>query len=778
MTVPTPEKPNTSPHFLKEGDQLLWYEIRGVLGFGGQGVTYLAFDNNLNQNIALKEYFPADLVYRGSEGRIVPLNDECRDHFIVGLDRFINEARLLTQFKHPNIVRVHSVFDYNRTAYIVMEYQQGEDLSKLYRKKSFSELELLNIFLPILDGLNLVHKAKCIHRDVKPANIYIRRDGSAVLIDFGSARKIAGNTNSMTTLVSHGYTPFEQYGESEENQGPWTDIYSLGACLYEALTGQLPPESMSRGSSLMTNGIDPYLPVAESHKGRYSPHFLLAIDKALNFHIKDRPQDVLRWRDLLLGNTLKPRKKSVNDALNPLAAGKKSTNQALSPPTKRVSFLMAASAVAASVIAALLYGVMTQPDTPSKPKLEQSLQVLLDSAQQAFKQGRVVGRDKHNALALYTEILKRDPKNRVAASRIEQIATRTLASIRGSVENGDFNSAFEKVRQLQSVGPHIIAVNKIYDEVKAAQSRHNIIAPLLHTAQVLMNKGDLVLPKKENALMYYKRVLNFAPDNKQANKGIETIFDYYVERAEKALQRNNFRAGNEALAILETVKPGAKKTRLLNLRAKTTQDVMALKKSAKRAFAAGRIYEPPGNNSLYFVERLKQISPRDSDTMALAKKNTLAIKKRFDGYIAVGEVVKAKELVNSLEQYTVDDFSRSLRKKIALRLRQKPSMAIFTETLDKFKRAFESKDTAKVGNLSANWQDRHQFMHTFFSEYSSFTLAVSKVKFSKQKQIGEAELRIANLVDKDGQSVKPSASWGKFQVEIKKDNSGRWKVYW
>jgi len=148
----------------------------------------------------------------------------------------------------------------------------------------------------------MVHDAGFIHRDIKPSNIYIREDGSPVLIDFGSARQVSGApTRALTSLVTYGYAPFEQYNESEEKQGPWTDIYALGASLFFGLRHELPIESLTRGSSMLSTGIDSYKPLSVTLAGQYSASFLLAVDHALLFHANERPQDVLVWADMLSG---------------------------------------------------------------------------------------------------------------------------------------------------------------------------------------------------------------------------------------------------------------------------------------------------------------------------------------------------------------------------------------------------------------------------------------------------------------------------------------------
>ncbi|WP_455210495.1 serine/threonine-protein kinase, partial [Kaarinaea lacus] len=162
---------------LPEGYKLHWYEIQSLLGRGGYGITYLAVDKNLDRKVAIKEYLPIDFASRQTDQTVHPLSGEHGEMYQWGLERFLKEARTLAKFNHPNIVRVLSVFEHNNTAYMVMEYEQGEDLAAVYKKRtSFSEEELLDIFIPVLDGLSLVHREGFIHRDIKPSNIYIRDD--------------------------------------------------------------------------------------------------------------------------------------------------------------------------------------------------------------------------------------------------------------------------------------------------------------------------------------------------------------------------------------------------------------------------------------------------------------------------------------------------------------------------------------------------------------------------------------------------------------------------
>jgi hypothetical protein len=286
-------------HFnaLPSGYQLQEYTLKSVLGHGGFGITYLAADNNLGKDVAIKEYLPTEFAVRRDDSRVQPRSTADNNDYEWGLDRFMKEAQTLGLFRHPNIVPVYRAFKENGTAYMVMEYQQGQSLAELFRKHrtEFTEEDLLNLVIPLLDGLAVVHRAGYLHRDLKPGNIFIREDGSPVLLDFGAARNAVGRkSKNLTSIVTPGYAPLEQYF-ADGNQGPWTDIYATASILYQAVAGRIPPEAPARVKR------DPITPAIEAGRGRFSEAFLSGIDNGLKVEEEQRPQTVEQWRAMLLG---------------------------------------------------------------------------------------------------------------------------------------------------------------------------------------------------------------------------------------------------------------------------------------------------------------------------------------------------------------------------------------------------------------------------------------------------------------------------------------------
>ncbi|MBY5918468.1 protein kinase [Rhizobium leguminosarum] len=300
---------NQPRYSLPAGTILLDYRLERVLGAGGFGITYLAYDGNLKHHFAIKEYFPFDLTSR-QDKTVQPL-PEADEAYEQGLRDFILEAQTLARFHHPNIVGVARIFEANNTAYMVLNYEHGESLKERLRDSNsrMDQAEIDQIASRLLDAMERMHADGTLHRDIAPDNIYIRDDGSPVLLDFGAAKQaVHARSRSVSAIVKPGYSPQEQYSSQTDRQGPWTDIYSLGATLYRAVSGFVPQDASDRVLE------DQLQPLSDLKLKGFRPTFLAAIDWALEIAPRDRPQSIADWRPVLLGEAAVPSKSPLTAA--------------------------------------------------------------------------------------------------------------------------------------------------------------------------------------------------------------------------------------------------------------------------------------------------------------------------------------------------------------------------------------------------------------------------------------------------------------------------------
>ncbi len=283
---------------LPAGVELGQYRIIRKLGQGGFGITYLAEVIGSGEQVVIKENLPTFCAMRDRTTLQVAATDPDDElqEYAEYLKRFVNEARLLAQLNHPNIVKVFGAFEALGTAYYVMPWVGGQELQTAAPASGvITESWLLPILRTLLSTLEYLHGRNIYHRDVKPANILLTEDGTPVLIDFGTARAIISD-RSATHVGSPGYSPIEQI-TARGKRGPWTDVYSLGATCYRLITGERPPEANER----LAEEEDPLLPLAPRAelRGRFSPEFLATIDKALALRGKNRWQTAAEWLAVL-----------------------------------------------------------------------------------------------------------------------------------------------------------------------------------------------------------------------------------------------------------------------------------------------------------------------------------------------------------------------------------------------------------------------------------------------------------------------------------------------
>jgi len=280
---------------LKEGYQLQNYRILKVLSCGGFSIVYLAQDEN-DVPVAIKEYLPAALALRQEGDELPAIAEEDLAIFRYGMKCFFEEGKSLAGLSHSNIVRVLNFFRANETAYMVMRYERGRTLQEHIRhhRGSIKEDFIRRVFTMLLNGLREVHTNKLLHLDIKPANIYIRNEGTPVLIDFGAARQtLTDEATRLAPTYTPGFASPEQY-HKRELLGPWSDIYSVGASLYACLASAAPPAADQRMDK------DRYVSAAKTWGSKYSSHLLETIDWCLRLDHLERPQSVLALQKVLL----------------------------------------------------------------------------------------------------------------------------------------------------------------------------------------------------------------------------------------------------------------------------------------------------------------------------------------------------------------------------------------------------------------------------------------------------------------------------------------------
>ena len=260
------------------------YRIGKQLSSGGFSLVYLGYDE-FGDEVAIKEYLPASLSMR-KEGQIKPnIGEENLTTFRYGMKCFFEEGRALAKLSHPNVVRVLNFFRANETVYMVMKYEDGKTLQDhILEKNSLKEDFIRHTFVQLMNGLREVHTHKLLHLDIKPANTYIRSDGTPVLLDFGAARQtLTEGTTRLKPMYTPGFASPEQY-RNRERLGPWSDIYSVGATLYSCITGLAPQPADAR----LTRDL--LVPAKTTGHGKYSEEFLETIDWCMRLDYLARPQ--------------------------------------------------------------------------------------------------------------------------------------------------------------------------------------------------------------------------------------------------------------------------------------------------------------------------------------------------------------------------------------------------------------------------------------------------------------------------------------------------------
>ena len=332
------------------------YVVGRVLGYGGFGVTYIGYDNLMQRKVAIKEYLPGEFATRSSGTAMVTIyTGDKEEQFVSGIRKFSDEARRLAQMERvPGVVRVYDTFSENNTAYIVMEYLDGENLrQRLEREGTIPVEEAVRLILPILHSLTKVHAEGLLHRDISPDNIFLTRTGEVKLLDFGAARyATTTHSRSLSVVVKQGFAPEEQY-RSRGDQGTWTDVYACGATLYKMITGVTPEDAMERREK------DELLPPSKMGI-EIDPNIETAIMNAMNIRIQDRTQTTEEFAAEL---TAEKKVKRLKSRLKIADIGNWPKWLKITAPT--------VAAVVIVVAVLLITGVVNNPFVPTENTMEE-----------------------------------------------------------------------------------------------------------------------------------------------------------------------------------------------------------------------------------------------------------------------------------------------------------------------------------------------------------------------------------------------------------------------
>ena len=494
---------------LPPGTRFEEYRLDAALGAGGFGITYRAYDANLDKFVAIKEYLPVEFATRTAASTVVPHSDADAQDYHWGLTRFLDEARTLARFDHPHLNKVHRFFESNGTAYMVLEYIQGETLAdKLARERQLPEESLQRLLEEVLSGLEVMHDAGYVHRDIKPGNLMLREeDGSAVVLDFGAARQAVGQrSKAITSILTPGYAPVEQYDGKVDRVGAWTDIYALGMVAYRSISGISDSELPDAVARMLaqTRGEAVLLPAVEAGKGRYNAKLLEAIDWAMEVDEGDRPQSVDVWRGALAGGS---RGKSPAKSVNKLA-----TQRTRGTTTKGAGMRWLTIALTAMIVALLGVGGwwawqhypdwfgQALVDTPVAP----------EQAAQADEKG------------------------------LPPDATETGKIIVGTIDTPD---------------PDKTGAEQPLSRESALSPQEADVARLLAAAEADLKARRLTSPVGNNAWEKYQHVLSLSPAHPQAMAGMERVIESYMQLFGAEIETEDFDEAEGYLAKIRDLHP-------------------------------------------------------------------------------------------------------------------------------------------------------------------------------------------------------------------------------
>ena len=497
---------------LPPGTRFEEYRLDAVLGAGGFGITYRAYDANLDKFVAIKEYLPVEFATRTAASTVVPHSDADAQDYHWGLTRFLDEARTLARFDHPHLNRVHRFFESNGTAYMVLEYVEGETLAdRLTREQQLPEESLRRLLDEVLSGLEVMHDAGYVHRDIKPGNLMLREeDGSAVVLDFGAARQAAGQrSKAITSILTPGYAPIEQYDSKADDVGPWSDIYALGMVAYRCISGisdsEL-PDAVTRGRTQRKGQVD-LIPAIEIGKGQYSTKLLEAIDWATEVDEENRPQTVDAWRQALAGGSR--RKSPAKSVRKPATQSTKDTT------TGRSALSWTTLALTITIIAFLGAGAWW-------------------------------------GWQAYPELFGQRPGDSQQLAQ-QAASTDMPGETLQETESGETGEAVARTEQAPL--PEKAEAEQPPPKEPVLSPEEAEVARLLAAAEADLKARRLTSPAGNNAWENYRRVLELVPAHPEAVRGMERVIDSYMQLFGAEVEKEDFDKAEGYLAKISELHP-------------------------------------------------------------------------------------------------------------------------------------------------------------------------------------------------------------------------------
>ena len=567
---------------LPPGTRFEEYRLDTVLGAGGFGITYRAYDANLDKFVAIKEYLPVEFATRTEASTVVPHSNADAQDYHWGLSRFLDEARTLARFDHPNLNKVYRFFEANGTAYMVLEYIEGETLSdRLSREPRLEEAALQRLLEEVLSGLAVMHEAGYVHRDIKPGNLMLRaEDGSAVLLDFGAARQAVGQRSKpITSILTPGYAPVEQYDGKVDRVGPWTDLYALGMVAYRCISGlgdgEL-PDAVARMLA-QSKGDAGLLPAAEAGKGRYDAKLLEAIDWAMELDEESRPQGVGAWRRALAGGGRResPAGPARTEAVR--HAGK------ATPERRRMSW----SSVALVMVIVALLGASAWQGW----RLYREMPDVDSDAALTTAEPQVGGPAELRTGAEPDEQAGDTPAGTQPDSAAETAAPMLGASGDAAVAGGAGAADPTQPSTQPDTSP---------------PPEQDAVAWLLAGAKADIEAQRLTSPVGNNAWEKYQRVLGLSPAHPEAIAGMERVIGNYLELFGAALEQQEFDEAESYLTRIRELHPDSPALREGRQRLQAAKQAQAEREAAEAARLAEQEQQRQAEEAARLAEQERQ----------------------------------------------------------------------------------------------------------------------------------------------------------------------------